>query len=73
MAASDLLTPQEAATELRVSIGTIYNLIAAHRLPVIQVGRQNRVDRRSVAGLVGPEPPGWATHCAPAEDRHGRR
>ena len=54
--ASDLLTPAEAAIEYRVSLGTIYNLIRDHKLPVIQIGKQYRVDRRSVAGLTAPEP-----------------
>jgi excisionase family DNA binding protein len=54
--AADLLTPQEAATELRVSLSTIYNLIAAHKLPAIQVGKQYRIDLRSARALVSPEP-----------------
>jgi excisionase family DNA binding protein len=55
MAASDLLTPAEAAAEYRVSIGTVYNLIAAHKLPVIRFGKQYRINKHSLAALVAME------------------
>jgi excisionase family DNA binding protein len=45
MAISNYLTPQEAAAELRVSIGTIYTVIRKHKVPVHRVGSQYRLHR----------------------------
>ncbi len=40
---SRCLTPQEYATERRVSLKTVYRLIAAHKVPAERVGQQWRI------------------------------
>lgn len=44
----EALTPDEVATELRVSPSTIYRLIRQRRLAAIRVGRTYRLDRSDV-------------------------
>lgn len=44
----DVLTPDEVATELRVSPATVYRLIRQRRLAAIRVGRAYRLDRSDV-------------------------
>lgn len=44
----DVLTPDEVATELRVSPSTIYRLIRQRRLAATRVGRTYRLDRSDV-------------------------
>jgi excisionase family DNA binding protein len=41
-------TPAEAASALRVSLNTIYNLIRDKRIPSIHVGGQYRIDRQAI-------------------------
>jgi excisionase family DNA binding protein len=56
--AGDWLTPAEAARSLKISVGTIYELLAANRLPgPIRVGRQWRISRRALEAAVRP----WAS------------
>ena len=59
MPATDYLTPQEAASELRVSLGTIYTLIREHRVPVHRIGSQYRLSRVDVANATRQETPGF--------------
>lgn len=48
-----LKTPQEAASILRVSLHTLYELIYQRQLKAIKVGRQWRIDDRTIAEFVG--------------------
>jgi excisionase family DNA binding protein len=47
-APAEYVTPAEAATELRVSLGTIYTLIHDGRVPGARVGSQWRISRRDL-------------------------
>lgn len=59
MTATDYLTPQEAATELRVSLGTIYTLIRERKVPVHRVGSQYRLNRADLHNATAVETPGF--------------
>jgi excisionase family DNA binding protein len=51
----DWLTPAEAARSLKISVGTIYELLAANRLPgPIRIGRQWRISRQALEAAVRP-------------------
>jgi excisionase family DNA binding protein len=43
MTTARCLTPEEYATERRVSLKTVYRLIKAHKMPAERVGRQWRI------------------------------
>ncbi len=45
----DYLTCAEVASALRVSLRTVYRLIAEGRIPHIRVGRQVRIPRKGVS------------------------
>lgn len=62
MAASDYLTPAEAASELRVSLGTIYSLLRAGKIRAVKVGAQYRIDKREVIVQTRQEPPGFYSY-----------
>ena len=49
----NLKTPQEAASILRVSLHTLYTLIYERQLKAIKVGRQWRIDDRTISEFVG--------------------
>jgi excisionase family DNA binding protein len=51
----ELVTPAEAATELRVSLGTIYNWIHAGRVPSIRLGGLWRISRQSLDAAAAGE------------------
>lgn len=40
---NELLTPAEVAKELRLALGTVRRWLAERKLPVVKVGRSNRV------------------------------
>jgi excisionase family DNA binding protein len=44
----EYISPAEAATELRVSMGTIYSLLHDGRVPSVRVGSQWRISRRDL-------------------------
>ena len=47
-----LLRPDEVASILRVSVRTVYNMVADGRLTAAELGRIVRVHSRSVADLI---------------------
>lgn len=51
----ELVTPAEAASELRVSLGTIYNLIRSGRVPSIRLGGQWRIRRGDLDAAAAGE------------------
>lgn len=48
----EVLTTEEAAALLRVSVKTVYRLVAAGRLPGRKVGRSWRFHRSDLVALV---------------------
>jgi excisionase family DNA binding protein len=56
----ELVTPAEAATELRVTVNTVYNWIHAGRIPSVRLGGLWRIRREALeaaaAGEVAPAP-----------------
>ncbi|MBE3562246.1 MAG: helix-turn-helix domain-containing protein [Hydrogenibacillus schlegelii] len=76
----DVLTPEEAAKRLRVSVRTVYRQLKDGRLPGVKVGGQWRIRReeleRYLAGEVDDEPlsaEDWAAIRRGLEDiRAGR-
>jgi excisionase family DNA binding protein len=56
--AGEWLTPAEAARTLKISVGTVYSLIAAGRMPgPIRLGNQWRISRSALEVAVRP----WAS------------
>lgn len=47
-----ILTVKETAKLLRVSQGSIYELIQTRQLPVMRIGRQIRIGRRGLVALM---------------------
>ena len=56
MPVSDLLTVEEVAQYLRVSIYTVREMIKAGKLPGVKIGKAYRVKRADVEKLVDTEP-----------------
>jgi excisionase family DNA binding protein len=55
---NDWLTPAEAARSLKISVNTVYSLIASDRMPgPIRIGSQWRISRRALEAAVQP----WAS------------
>lgn len=50
---SDLLTPEEAATFLRVNRETIYRNLRRGALPGVKLGGQWRISRTKLESLLG--------------------
>jgi excisionase family DNA binding protein len=50
---SDVLTPEEAAELLRVSLNTVYAYIRAGEIPAWKVGRQHRIAKASLREKLG--------------------
>ena len=65
MAANDFLTPQEAAREFRVSLGTVYNLIRSGKVPAQRIGSQYRISRRDLGNATRQEMPGFFSYTHP--------
>ena len=63
-----LLTPEEAATVLRLGRTTVYALMKAGELRAVHIGRSCRLSRseleRYVRGLEAPRPPSRALRPA---------
>ena len=55
MPVSDLLTVEEVAQYLRVSIYTVREMIKAGKLPGVKIGKAYRVKRADVEKLVDTE------------------
>jgi excisionase family DNA binding protein len=62
MVSSEYLTPQEAASELRVSLTTIYSLLRDDKLRAVRVGAQYRINRRDLLVQTAPEPMGFVAY-----------
>lgn len=62
----ELLTAQEVAGMLRLSISSVYRLIAAGAFPRIRIGGAARFSRRDIAGYIAR-----AGQRTLAEDQHG--
>jgi excisionase family DNA binding protein len=52
-AGKPVFTVRETAKILRLSLLKVYQLIQAEELPAIRLGRNIRVARRTLAGLLG--------------------
>jgi excisionase family DNA binding protein len=50
-----LLTAQEVADLLNLSLRTIRRLIAQERLPVVRIGKAVRIRPETLASLIGDE------------------
>lgn len=51
---SDLLTPEETAAALRLSMSTVYSLIHSGKIPAVRLGIQWRIPASSIATLKKP-------------------
>ncbi len=47
-----LLTAEDVAIILRISVRTVRRMIASGKLPAIAIGRSIRIDPRSVSALI---------------------
>jgi excisionase family DNA binding protein len=51
----ELVTPAEAARELRISLGTVYNFLRDGRVPGIRLGGQWRISRTALDAAAAGE------------------